>query len=155
MKGTISYWAGIFGAVLAVAVWTLLLILVLMLTAPYSFWRTVFLAGITLLLGAVLLYLPFLRRSCRFSLTDTYIEYQSGILYHIRRRMRCSAIMVVTEMRTPVSAFCHTRTLLISGMGGSMFLPLLREKDAEILLAVLSPAGKKLHKAEDRNGNEE
>lgn len=155
MKGTISYWAGILGAVLAIGIWAILLILVLMLTAPYSSLRTGFLTGITLLLGAALLYLPFLRRSCRFSLTDTYIEYQSGILYHIRRRIRCSAVMVVTEMRTPVSSLFHTRTLLISGMGGSMLLPLLREKDADILLAVLSPVQKESRGAEDGGGHEE
>lgn len=154
MKGTISYWAGIFCAVIAVGIWVVLLVLVLILTAPYSSLRTAFLAGITLLLGAALLYLPFLRRSCRFSLTDTYIEYQSGLLYHVRRRIRRSAVMVVTEMRTPVSMFCHTRTLLISGMGGSMLLPFLRETDAEVLITLLSPAVARKRAAESGGRDE-
>ena len=103
MKGTISYWAGILCAVLALGIWVLALIVVLALSEPYSDLRTVLLAGITLLLGAVFIYLPFLRRSCIFTLTDEYIEYTSGILYRMRRRISRRAVMVVTEMRTPVS----------------------------------------------------
>lgn len=143
MKGTISYWAGILCAVLALGIWVLALIVVLALSEPYSDLRTVLLAGITLLLGAVFIYLPFLRRSCIFTLTDEYIEYTSGILYRMRRRISRRAVMVVTEMRTPVSYLCHTRTLVISAMGGSMMLPLLRQKDAEALLALLTPVPQK------------
>ena len=143
MKGTISYWAGILCAVLALGIWVLALIVVLALSEPYSDLRTVLLAGITLLLGAVFIYLPFLRRSCKFTLTDEYIEYTSGILYRMRRRISRRAVMVVTEMRTPVSYLCHTRTLVISAMGGSMMLPLLRQKDAEALLALLTPVPQK------------
>ncbi len=154
MKGTISYWAGIFGAIGAVTAWALLLALVLVLTAPYSSLRTGLLTGITLLLGAVLVYLPFLRRSCRFLLADTYLEYESGLLYHVRRRIRRSAVMVVTEMRTPVSVLCHTRTLLVSGMGGSMLLPFLREADAEALLALLPPDAVQKRGAEPGGGDE-
>ena len=140
MKGTISYWAGVLCAVLAFGVWVLALIVVLAVSEPYSDLRTILLAGITLILGAVFIYLPFLRRSCKFILTDKYIEYTSGILYRMRRRISREAVMVVTEMRTPFSYLCHTRTLVISAMGGSMMLPLLRQKDAEALLALLTPA---------------
>lgn len=149
VKGTISYWAGILCAVLTLGIWALALLVVLAVSEPYSDLRTTLLAGITLLLGAILIYLPFLRRSCKFTLTDEYIEYTSGILYRMRRRISRRAVMVVTEMRTPVSYLCHTRTLMISAMGGSMMLPLLREKDAEALLTLLTPAERQ--KPEDKH----
>ncbi len=139
MKGTISYWAGILAGGIAVGVWALLAAGIWLLL-PDTGLRPRLLIGVTLLLGAVLVYLPFLRRSCRFLLTGDYIEYESGILYHVRRRIRCSAVMVVTEIHTPLSHLCHTRTLLISAMGGSMLLPLLRAPDAADLLAWLPSA---------------
>ena len=78
-------------------------------------------------------YLPFFCRSCRFTLGEGYVEFTSGILFQMRRRLSVRAVTAVSELIAPFSSLTATRSLYISAMGGGMLLPMLRKKDAEAL----------------------
>lgn len=107
-------------------------------THPYSALRSGLIIVIIILTAAGVVYSGFFRRSCRFRLTNEYIEFQSGILYQITRRIRRSSIMAVTEVRLPFP-MPGISSLLISAMGGSMLLPLLKVEDVSQILQVLLP----------------
>lgn len=96
------------------------------------------------LLGAA--YLPFFCHSCRFALGEGYIEFTSGILFQLRRRLSIGAVTAVSELRAPFSGLTGTRSLYLAAMGGGLLLPFLKVRDAEavegyILLQMGKAAG--------------
>ena len=82
--------AGFTGSVLA---WVGVVALTVLFTAPFALLRGWLLAGSSLLAVAGLVYACFFWRSCRFTLTNEYIEFHNGILYQVSRRIRRSSIM--------------------------------------------------------------
>lgn len=140
MEGGVSRWLQLMVSLAVVLVWCGAVALTLFFTQPFTVLRGWLLAGSSLLAVAGIVYAGFFWRSCHFTLTDEYIEYRSGILYQVNRRIRRSSVMAVAEVRFPF-LMPQTASLLISAMGGSMLLPLLNKQDAERLFGVLLPPG--------------
>ena len=115
-----------------------LIVLVRLIFVPrtWIWYVLLWLIGLLFVLSAFL-YLPLFHLSCRYVLTDAYLEFLSGVLFASRRRMRRDAILYVTAVRSPFSRLLGTGTLLIRAMGGSMILPMLPKEDAQALLAAL------------------
>ena len=139
MEGGVSRWLQLMVSLAVVLVWCGAVALTLFFTQPFTVLRGWLLAGSSLAAAAGAVYAGFFWRSCHLTLTNQYIEYRSGILYQINRRIRLSSIMAVTVVKCPFPK-PEIASLLVSAMGGSMLLPLLDKKDAEKLLALLLPS---------------
>ena len=91
-------------------------------------------AGSLLLPLAALLY-----ESSHYRITPEYVEYESGVCVCVRTRMLRRSIMYVTLVRSPVSPFLGTRSLVISSMGGNLVIPGLPRETAEEILKDVTP----------------
>lgn len=140
MEGRVSRWVQLLVSLAVVLAWVGVVALTVLFTAPFALLRGWLLAGSSLLAVAGLVYACFFWRSCRFTLTNEYIEFHNGILYQVSRRIRRSSIMAVSEIKVPFP-MPRVTSLLVSAMGGSMLLPLLDAQDAEQLLQALMPPG--------------
>ncbi len=138
MEGTVSRWIQLLLSLAAAVVWAIVIALIIFFSEPFSAPRSWLLGISTLLFGAVLFYFPHYRASCRYKLTDEYIEYRCGILYQTSARIRREAVMMVTEIRLPFPFLRGTKSLLVSAMGGSMLLPFLYADEAQELFLRLS-----------------
>lgn len=138
IAGRVSRWVQWLISAAVLLVCGVATVAVVMFTQPFSAWRSWLMIAVILLMAAGLIYTGFFWRSCRFRLTDEYIEFQSGILYQITRRIRRSSIMAVTEIYLPFPV-PGISSLLISAMGGSMLLPLLKAEDVKRISQALLP----------------
>ena len=137
-EGTVSRWIQLLLSLAALAVWAGVIALIIFFSEPFTASRRWLLGISTFLFGVSLLYFSRYRDSCRYRLTDEYIEYRCGLLYETCSRIRLDAVMMVTEIRLPIPFIRRTCSLLVSAMGGSILLPLLYPDDAQFLLETLS-----------------
>ena len=92
-----------------------------------------------MLVACCFLWLPLLYESSHYRITPEYVEYESGVCVCVRTRMLRRSIMYVTLVRSPVSPFLGTRSLVISSMGGNLVIPGLPRETAEEILKDVTP----------------
>lgn len=140
MEGTISkkalaVWelaACLAAAVLAAAIWLLLP------DGSFFWYLLLWLTGFCLVLCAFL-YLPLRYENEYYCSNEDYVEYQRGLIIFTRTRILKRAVLYVSVVRTPLSLVLNTRTVVVCSMGARMAIPFLPVKDAEALLAGLTP----------------
>ena len=89
--------------------------------------------------GSLLLPLAAPSLCKQYRITPEYVEYESGVCVCVRTRMLRRSIMYVTLVRSPVSPFLGTRSLVISSMGGNLVIPGLPRETAEEILKDVTP----------------
>ncbi len=136
--GRVSWWVQLLISAAVLLTGAAAAAAVVFFTHPYSALRSRLIIAVMILTAAGVIYSGLFRRSCRFRLTDEYIEFQSGVLYQVTRRIRRSSVMAVTEIHLPFP-LPGISSLLVSAMGGSMLLPLLEAGDAGQILQALLP----------------
>ena len=104
----------------------------------WYWYLTLWLIGLVLVL-CCFLWLPLYYESCRYTVTESYIEYSRGVFFFVRTRVLRRSIMYVTILRSPLAPFLRTRSLVIHSMGGSLCLPCLPLREAEALLKEITP----------------
>ena len=85
------------------------------------------------------LYLPLRYENTLYIANGEYVEYQRGFLIFTRTRILRRAVLYASMVRTPLSLLLRTRTVVICSMGARIAIPFLPVKDAEVLLANLTP----------------
>lgn len=138
-RGALAVWEVLAGVVAAAAAG-----LVLLFFAPRSWlwYSLLWLIGLLFVLTAFL-YLPLRYLNCCYTITEEYVEYQTGVLFFSRRRMLKSSVMYVTVLKDPLSPLLGTRTVILSAMGGRMVIPFLPVRDAVLLMRETAPQKQK------------
>ena len=140
MEGRIAKGSLILWEVLAALTALLIGALVLWIIPTRSFfwYLLLWLDGFALVLCAFL-YLPFRYESCKYIVTEEYVEYQRGVCIFAQTRVLRRAVLYLVVIRSPLSTLFRTRTICVCSMGARLVIPFVPVKEAEELLRELTP----------------
>ena len=140
MEGGIAKRGLIFWEVLAVLAAALVGALAawILPTRSFFWYLLLWLDGFALVL-CTFLYLPLRYESCKYIVTEEYVEYQRGVCIFAQTRVLRRAILYLVVIRGPLSTLLRTRTLCICSMGARLVIPFVPVKEAEELLRELTP----------------
>lgn len=96
-------------------------------------------SGLAVIFGIFLLPIYFRRTVIYLSAED--ITVHSGVIFYRREQMKISAAQYLTRFTMPFGSVFGFNFLVIHGLGGSLVLPFLREKDCREIEAAIGTGG--------------
>lgn len=135
----ISIMAAVMWEIVALAAFSILTLLALVILAPHTWlWYLVlFIIGLAAV-TVVFLYVPFLYLNTEFAISKQAVVYRKGVIFPSTQVLYRDRIVFVTVYNNPLTPLLHVSTLVVSAAGGSLTIVFLNSKRAQELASQLA-----------------